>query len=325
MIKETADTDPLAVARQTLLLEAEAIRGLIPQLNDDFNGAVRMLMECRGRVVVTGIGKSALIARKIVATFNSTGTPAVFMHAADAIHGDLGMVQPGDVVLCISKSGVSPEIKVLVPLLKSFKNPLIAMTGNKSAYLAIEAAYVLDTAVSREACPNNLAPTASTTVQLAMGDALAVSLMRLRGFTGEDFARFHPGGTLGKQLYLRVGDLAARNARPRVPADAPLQEVIVEMTEKRLGMTVVTDDRDGILGVITDGDLRRMLNGRTDWQQVRATDIMTIHPKTVEAGEMAVTALALMREHNITQLVVVTGGTYTGVIHLHDLIKEGII
>lgn len=317
-------TDLQEIARKTLSLEAAAIECLKDYINEDFEKVVRLLAGCSGRVVVTGIGKSAIIAQKIVATFNSTGTPSLFMHAADAIHGDLGMIRSGDVVICISRSGASPEVKVLVPLLKNFHNPLVAIVGNTASYLALQADYVLDTTVSQEACPNNLAPTASTTAQLAMGDALAVCLMELKGFTTEDFARFHPGGTLGKQLYLRVSDLAQHNARPQVQEDNSLQNVIVEMTEKRLGMTVVTNRKGDISGIITDGDLRRMLEKDLPWKDLRASDIMTPHPKTIEEEELAVRALAVMRQNNITQLIVVKDHIYKGVIHLHDLIKEGI-
>lgn len=318
--------DLAALGRKTLSLEAAAIQGLTEHVDDTFVKVVHLLAECKGRIVVSGIGKSALIAQKIAATFNSTGTPALFMHAADAIHGDLGMIRPEDIVVCISKSGASPEIKVLVPLLKNFHNPLVAIVGNTGSFLALQADYVLDATVSQEACPNNLAPTASTTAQLAMGDALAVCIMELKGFSADDFAKFHPGGTLGKQLYLRVKDLSAHNERPLVKEESSLQEVILEMTQKRLGMTVVSDEKgSAIKGIITDGDLRRMLKNKTDWTHITAADIMSTHPKIISEDELAVNALAIMRSFNITQLIVVKGAAYSGVIHLHDLVKEGII
>jgi arabinose-5-phosphate isomerase len=279
----------------------------------------------KGRLVISGIGKSAIIGQKMVATFNSTGTPAIFMHAADAIHGDLGMVQEGDVVMIISKSGESPEIKVLVPLIRNLGNPLISMVGSLSSYLAIHADYVLNTTVPQEACPNNLAPTTSTTAQMVMGDALAVCLMEQKGFTSDDFAKFHPGGILGKKLYLRVSDLYPQNERPKVESDSVLKDVIVEITEKRLGVTAVVDKNDGLLGVITDGDLRRMLEKGGDFEKIRATAIMSPRPKTIDAAALAIDALDLMRKNNITQLLVVDDSTYVGVIHLHDLIKEGLI
>lgn len=313
-------------ALQTIDLEAKAIAGLARYINGDFEKAVRVLAACRGRVVISGIGKSAVIAQKIVATLNSTGTPSIFLHAADAIHGDLGMVQQEDVVIVISKSGESPEIKVLVPLLKNFGNELIAIVGNTDSYLARQASLVLNTSVDQEACPNNLAPTSSTTAQLVMGDALAVCLMELRGFRSDDFARFHPGGTLGKKLYLRVSDLSGNNEQPKVYAGQSLREVIVEMTAKRLGVTAVVDEKEKLLGIITDGDLRRMLENNTAIDQVKAADIMTANPRTIGPDELAVQALDLLRTHEISQLAVTgPGGEYAGIIHLHDLIKEGLI
>jgi arabinose-5-phosphate isomerase len=277
-------------------------------------------------VVISGIGKSAIIAQKLVATLNSTGTPAVFLHAADAIHGDLGMVQQEDVVMIISKSGESPEIKVLVPLVRNFGNILIGMVGNIGSFLARQAGIVLNTTVSQEACPNNLAPTSSTTAQLVMGDAIAVSLMELRGFTPEDFARFHPGGTLGKKLYLRVSDLYVNNEKPQVTLSASLKEVIVEISKKRLGTTAVTDENNHLLGIITDGDLRRMLEKNTPLDSVTAREIMTLDPKTISASALAVEALDRLRKFDINQLVVVADDSvYLGFIHLHDLIREGLI
>ena len=315
----------IPVALRTIELEAESIGGLKAFINTDFVKAVETIAVCKGRLVVSGIGKSAVIAQKIVATLNSTGTPAVFMHAADAIHGDLGMIQQEDIVLVISKSGDSPEIKVLTPFVKNFGNTLIGMVGNLQSFLAQHCDIVLNTTVTQEACPNNLAPTTSTTAQLVMGDALAVCLMELKGFNGADFAKFHPGGTLGKKLYLRVEDLSAQNAKPAVFATATLKEVIMEMTQKRLGATVVINEAGNILGIITDGDLRRMLEKTDSFDRLTAKDIMSTHPKTIEAGELAVNALDKMRAANISQLVVEENGKYKGIIHLHDLVKEGII
>ena len=313
------------LALQTIDLEARAVSGLAAFINADFEKTVQVIAGSRGRVVVSGIGKSAVIAQKIVATFNSTGTPSLFMHAADAIHGDLGMVQSEDVVMVISKSGESPEIKVLGPLLKNFGNRLVALVGNMDSYLARHADMVLNTTVGQEACPNNLAPTSSTTAQLVMGDALAVCLMELRGFQPDDFARFHPGGTLGKKLYLRVADLAAGNEKPSVLPHQSLKEVIVEMTAKRLGVTAVIDEKEMLMGIITDGDLRRMLEKNVAIDQVRAGDIMTPDPKTIEPEELAVEALGMLRQNGISQLAVSSQGRYIGMIHLHDLIREGLI
>ncbi|PUZ28390.1 D-arabinose 5-phosphate isomerase [Chitinophaga parva] len=313
------------VALRTLQEEAAAIEGLKTFINDDFEKVVQLIGHCTGRVVVTGIGKSAIIAQKIVATFNSTGTPSLFMHAADAIHGDLGMIQEQDVVLCISKSGDSPEIKILAPLVRNFGNPLVAMVGNASSYLAQAADYVLNTSVPKEACPNNLAPTTSTTAQLAMGDALAVCLIELHGFTAEDFAKFHPGGTLGKKLYLRVGDLSKQHPAPAVLPESNLRTVIVEISSKMLGITAVVDAQGQLAGAITDGDLRRMLEKEVSPVQITAADIMSRQPKCIQEQELAVNALEKMRQYDITQLLVLDGETYKGIIHLHDLIREGII
>lgn len=318
--------DIKSVALRTISLEAEAIMAIGAMINDDFEKAVKAVYETKGRLVVSGIGKSALIAQKLVATLNSTGSPAIFLHAADAIHGDLGMIQQEDVVMIISKSGESPEIKVLVPLVKNFGNILIAMVGNTESYLARQAGIILNTTVSQEACPNNLAPTSSTTAQLVMGDALAVALMELRGFTPEDFARFHPGGTLGKKLYLRVSDLYINNEKPEVPPAASLREVIVEISKKRLGTTAVTDTNNRLLGMITDGDLRRMLEKNIPLDSVTAKEIMTLTPKTITPDALAVEALDRLRKYDINQLIVVTGESeYLGIIHLHDLIREGLI
>lgn len=314
-----------ATALKTIDLEASSVAGLRVFINEDFEKAVTIMQSARGRIVVGGIGKSAIIAQKIVATFNSTGTPSLFMHAADAIHGDLGMIQQDDVVLLISKSGESPEIKVLVPLIRNFGNPLVAMVGNLNSFLARNASVVLNTTVEQEACPNNLAPTSSTTAQLVMGDALAVCLMELNGFESHDFARYHPGGALGKKLYLRVRDLYADNEKPAVLAQHTLREVIVEMTRKRLGITAVTDEKGLLLGIITDGDLRRMLEKSTDITGIRAGDIMTANPKTIGPDELAVAALDELRKNEISQLAVVNEGVYEGIVHLHDLIREGLI
>ena len=312
-------------AIRTIQLEAESIAGLKDYINDDFDRAVQAVFASKGRLVVSGIGKSAIIAQKIVATLNSTGTPGLYMHAADAIHGDLGMVQQDDVVMIISKSGNSPEIKVLVPLIKNFGNTLIGMVGNDKSFLARQADIILNTTVSKEACPNNLAPTSSTTAQLVMGDALAVCLMELNGFTGDDFAKFHPGGILGKKLYLRVSDLYIENEKPRVSPEDSLKKIIVEMTRTRLGVTAVVDNENRLTGIITDGDLRRMLERNGHLDMVTAKDIMTSNPKTIGPDELAVQALDVLRKNGITQLAVTKDGKYMGIVHLHDLIKEGLI
>lgn len=297
--------------------------GLRKRIDDDFRKTVELMLENKGNLVFTGIGKSAIIAQKIVATMNSTGTTAVFMHAADAIHGDLGIVREGDVVVVLSKSGETSEVKVLVPLIKLRGNKIVAIVGNRNSYLASQADFVLDVSVDEEAIPGSLAPTSSTTAQLVMGDALALILMRCRGFSTDDFAKFHPGGALGKQLYLRVKDLYTRNERPEVGPDDNLTRVIIEMTHKRLGATVVCSS-DAILGIITDGDLRRMLMNTTDIEHVKASQIMTTNPKTIDETALVVDALHKMRENSITQLPVVSDGKYLGIIHLHDILKEGI-
>jgi arabinose-5-phosphate isomerase len=312
-------------AKNTLLLEANSILELQAFINDQFEEIVTLIHNIKGRLVISGIGKSAIIAQKIVATLNSTGTPSIFMHAADAIHGDLGMIQKDDIILIISKSGESPEIKVLVTLIKNLGNTLIAMAGNTSSILALEADYLLNTTVSVEACPNNLAPTSSTTAQLAMGDAVAICLMELKGFSSSDFAKFHPGGALGKKLYLRVSDLSKLNECPSVFESSSLKDVILEITKKRLGLTAVVDNNKNLSGVITDGDLRRMLEKGGDFEKTIAKDIMSTAPKTIDADALAVDALDKMRKNNITQLIVVNDETYAGVIHLHDLIREGLI
>lgn len=314
----------LASAKKTILSESESIANLVQFLDDDFAKAAEIIYNSKNRLVVTGIGKSAIIAQKIVATLNSTGTPSLFLHAAEAIHGDLGMVQPGDVVICISKSGNSPEIKVLVPLLKRFGNILIAMTANKSSFLGKEGDYVLNAYVESEACPNNLAPTNSTTAQLVLGDALAVCLMEMRDFKSEDFAKYHPGGALGKKLLLRVGDMLDDTHKPQVSPDCSIKKAIVEISEKRLGVTAVIEDNK-IIGIITDGDIRRMLNDRDNIAGVTAADIMTRNPKTIKSTDMAADALNTMENHSITQLVVADNGEYKGILHLHDILKEGIV
>lgn len=312
------------LAKQTIETESKAIAYLANLVDNEFADAVGYVFNSGGRVIITGIGKSANIATKIVATLNSTGTPAGFMHAADAIHGDLGTIQPEDTVICISKSGNTPEIKVLVPLIKSLGNKLIAITSNKESFLGIQADYVLNAFVEKEACPNNLAPTSSTTAQLVMGDAFAMCLLNLRGFSSKDFARFHPGGSLGKQLYLRVADICESSEKPKVNLESSIKEVIVEISEKMLGVTAVVEN-DAIVGIVTDGDLRRMLTKTNDISTLKAKDIMTKNPKRIDAQAMAVKAMELINTHGISQLLVEENKKYVGVIHIHNLIKEGIV
>ena len=319
----TKNGEIIQFANQIIENEANAIYSLKAKLDDSFAEVVALVLENKGNLVFSGIGKSALIAQKIVATMNSTGTTAVFMHAADAIHGDLGIVRENDIVVILSKSGETPEIKMLVPLIKLRGNKIVAMVGNRQSYLAAQADFVLDVTVDEEAVPGSLAPTSSTTAQLVMGDALALVLMRCRGFSTEDFAKFHPGGALGKQLYLRVKDLYVNNERPEVGPDDSLTRVIIEMTHKRLGATVVMED-ERMLGIITDGDLRRMLMKYPNIEQVKAAQIMTSNPKTIDTEALVVDALHKMRENSITQLPVVHEGKYLGIIHLHDILKEGI-
>lgn len=314
----------IELAKSTLSIEADSIRNLQNFIDEGFVSAVQLIYKSKGRVIITGIGKSAIIAQKIVATMNSTGTPAIFMHAADAIHGDLGTIQQDDVVICISKSGNTPEIKVLVPLLKSGGNKLIALVGNTDSYLAQQADYILNSSVEKEACPNNLAPTSSTTAQLAMGDALAVCLLDQRDFSSSDFAKYHPGGALGKKLYLKVGDISSQNQRPEVKPDDPVKSVILEISSKRLGAAAVVDN-EKLVGVITDGDLRRMLEKADSINTLKASDIMNRTPKQIGAEQLAVNAIQLLEEYNITQLIVTKEGKYHGFVHLHDLIREGII
>ncbi|MER3471910.1 MAG: D-arabinose 5-phosphate isomerase [Chitinophagaceae bacterium] len=311
-------------ALRTINLEAAAIQQLGEQLGEEFEKAIQLFHQCTGRIVLSGIGKSAIVAQKIVATLNSTGTPAIFLHAGDAIHGDLGMVQQNDVVVIISKSGESPEIKVLVPLIKNSGNTLVAMVGNLNSYLSKKADCILNTTVYQEACPNNLAPTTSTTAQMVMGDAIAVCLMELKGFDSDAFARFHPGGALGKKLYLRVSDLYINNEKPQVFADQSLREAIMEISEKRLGITAVIEG-DQLVGIITDGDLRRLLEKEVDLKKVLAKEVMTANPKTILPTAMAVDALDCMRQYEIMQLAVVENGRYFGIVHLHDLVREGLL
>lgn len=314
------------IAVQTIQLEADSIAGLVNFINTDFEQAVHTICNCKGRLIISGVGKSGIIAQKIVATLNSTGTPGLFMHAADAIHGDLGMIQKEDVVMLISKSGESPEIKLLVPLIKNFGNPLIGMGGNIQSYLSRNSDHFLNTSVTNEACPNNLAPTCSTTAQLVMGDALAICLMELKGFNGNDFARLHPGGNLGKRLYLRVRDLFTHNSKPMVKPSAGLKEIIVEISANRLGATAVISADGEIEGIITDGDLRRMLERNPTLENITASNISTANPKTVFAEELAVDALEILRKHDISQLIVIgSSQQYLGILHLHDLVREGIV
>ena len=315
----------ISTAKETILTESKAIANLANLIDENFEKAIKFITNSKGRLIVTGIGKSANIATKIVATFNSTGTPSIFMHAADAIHGDLGTIQNEDIVICISKSGNTPEIKVLVPLIKNYGNKIIAITGNTDSFLSTNADYTLNCYVEKEACPNNLAPTTSTTAQLVMGDALAVCLLELKGFTGSDFAKYHPGGALGKRLYLRVSDLIKNNQTPSVSLNSSITDVIMEITEKRLGVTAVTENNK-IIGIITDGDIRRMLRKTTDINTLKANDIMSTNPKTISVDSMAVDALKTLENNNITQILVTdeTATNYLGVVHLHDLIKEGV-
>jgi arabinose-5-phosphate isomerase len=313
------------IAKDVLQNEAQAVQNLTNFIDNDFEACVREIFVCKGRVVVTGIGKSAIIANKIVATLNSTGTPSLFLHAADAIHGDLGMIQNEDIVICISKSGSTPEIKVLVPVLKRRGSKLVALVSNTNSYLAQQADYVLNATIAEEACPHNLAPTTSTTAHLALGDALAVCLLELRNFSTADFAEVHPGGALGKQLYLKVDDIYRQHELPAIGPGALLKEVILEMTSKRLGATAVVDNKKNLLGIITDGDLRRMLQKETTLTSIRAEEIMTRNPKSIDRDELAVKAMQILQENNISQLVVKDGTVVVGFIHLHDLLKEGIV
>ena len=314
----------IQLAKKSMISQSQSIAKLIDFIDNSFAEAVNLIYKSKGRLIVTGIGKSAIIAQKIVATMNSTGTPSLFLHASEAIHGDLGMVQNEDVVICISKSGNSPEIKVLVPIIKNFGNKLISITGNITSFLGKEADITLNTYVEKESCPNNLAPTNSTTAQLVMGDSLAVCLMEMRDFKAEDFAKYHPGGALGKKLLLRVQDMLDTNKKPFVNPDSSIKDVIVEISEKRLGVTAVIEN-DKVIGIITDGDIRRMLNKTETIAGLTAKDIMTINPKTIKSTDMVVDAFNILEDFSITQLVVVDNGEYKGVIHLHDILKEGIV
>jgi arabinose-5-phosphate isomerase len=314
----------VAIAKATLEIEAQSITALIKYVNQDFTQAVTEIFKSKGRVIITGVGKSAIIAQKITATFNSTGTPAVFMHAADAVHGDLGIIQQSDIIICISKSGNTPEVKVLIPLLKNSGNKLIAMVGNVESYLAKEADFIVNCTVEKEACPNNLAPTSSTTAQLAMGDALAVCLLECRDFKSEDFAKFHPGGALGKRLYLKAGDLATQNQKPQVKKTDTVRNVLIEISSKRIGAAAVIENNT-IIGIITDGDIRRMMEKYENINELKASDIMSHQPKTIDADELAVNAINIMQQKNISQIIVTKQNHFFGFIHLHDLLKEGII
>jgi arabinose-5-phosphate isomerase len=318
-------TDIKKLAIQTIKTEADAIEKLASYIDDDFEKSVSVIYNGKGRVIVTGIGKSAIIASKIVATLNSTGTPAIFMHAADAIHGDLGIIQPDDVIICLSKSGNTPEIKVLIPLIRNLGNKIIAIVSSTSSYLAQKSDYVLKATVDKEACPNNLAPTSSTTAQLVIGDALAVCLLNLRGFSPDDFARVHPGGSLGKKLYMRVSDIFTEENAPKVNLDDKIRTIILEMTSKRLGATAVISIDNDVEGIITDGDLRRMLQKNNSVDNLTAKDIMSVNPKSIEKNELAILAFNKMESHKITQLIVTENGKYAGMIHLHDILKEGIV
>ena len=315
----------IELAKNTILQESESIRRLADYIDEDFEKTVKIIYESKGRVIITGIGKSANISQKIVATLNSTGTPAIFMHAADAIHGDLGIIQEDDVIICISKSGNTPEIKVLVPLIKNRGNTLIGMVSNTDSFLGKQSDYVLKSTIDKEACPNNLAPTNSTTAQLVIGDALAVCLLEYRGFSSDDFAKFHPGGALGKKLYMRVNDLYKNNEVPKVTENENVKNVIIEISSKRLGATVVLDKSDKVLGIITDGDIRRMLQKYDSFENLIAKDIMSKDPKTINKDELAINAFHLMENNNITQLVVLQKDKYVGMVHLHDILREGIV
>lgn len=314
------------IALKTIELEAESVKQLQNYIDADFIKSVQLIHKSKGRLIISGIGKSAIIAQKIVSTLNSTGTPSLFLHAADAIHGDLGMVQKDDVVMIVSKSGESPEIKILATLIKNFNNKLIALVGNVSSFLALKSDFIINSTVTKEACPNNLAPTSSTTAQLVMGDALAVCLMNLNGFKGSDFAKFHPGGALGKKMYLRVKDLYESHNKPFVYLQSELKDIIIEITKKRLGVTAVIDKKGILLGIITDGDLRRMLENTTNLKGITAKTIYTQNPKTIDADKLAIDALDVLRSKNISQLVVVDKkNKYLGILHLHEIIKEGIV
>lgn len=315
----------IELAKNTILQESESIKRLANYIDKDFEETVKIIYASKGRVIITGIGKSANIAQKVVATLNSTGTPAIFMHAADAIHGDLGIIQEDDVIICISKSGNTPEIKVLVPLIKNRGNTLIGMVSNTDSFLGLQSDYVLKSTVDKEACPNNLAPTNSTTAQLVIGDALAVCLLKYRGFSSDDFAKYHPGGALGKKLYMRVSDLYKNNEAPKVLEEENVKNVIIEISSKRLGAAVVLDRSGKVSGIITDGDIRRMLQKYESFEELKAENIMSTNPKKVDHEELAINAFNLMERNNIMQLVVMNDGNYVGMVHMHDILKEGIV
>jgi len=319
-----SNIDIKKIAKSVIRTEGESILHLQAFVNDDFTAIISTILKSKGRLIVSGIGKSANIAQKIVSTFNSTGQPAIFMHAADAIHGDLGNVQADDIVLCISKSGNTEEIKVLLPLIKAMGNTIIAMTTNTDSYLSKQSNWTINTSIEKEACPNNLAPTTSTTAQLVMGDALAICLLECREFTDADFARYHPGGSLGKQLFMKIGELCSNNQAPQVSADSSIKEVSVEISNKRLGATAVIENNQ-LLGIITDGDIRRMLENQSDWNNFKASDIMNSNPKIVKEVELASDALKVMQQNNISQIVVVNDDAYIGIVHIHDILKEGLV
>lgn len=323
MIKSNEDIK--LIAKEVISKEASAVAALENLIDDSFSAVISLIFNSKGRLIITGIGKSAIIGSKIVATLNSTGTPSIFMHAADAIHGDLGIIQPDDVVMCISKSGNTPEIKVLVPLMKKMGNKVIAMVSNCNSFLALQSDYIIRTTVLSEACPNNLVPTSSTTTQLVMGDAIAVALLSVRGFTQQDFALLHPGGSLGKKMYMRVCDLVDSKVRPYVKPNDSIQNTIINISANRLGATVVLDEGGELKGIITDGDVRRMLERGGSFDELVATDIMSLNPKTIDAGELAVKAFNLMETNKITSVIVMEGDKYMGLVHIHDIIREGIV
>jgi len=319
-----SSTEIKRIAKDTVALEANSIKNLENSINDDFVAVIELIMKSKGRLIVAGIGKSANIANKMVATFNSTGQPAIFLHAADAVHGDLGNVQKGDIVLCISKSGNTAEIKTILPIIKNMGNPIVGLTGNMNSFLARESDFALNASVEKEACPNNLAPTTSTTAQLVMGDALAVTLLACNNFTDKDFARFHPGGTLGKRLFLKLADILNENSKPSVNVDATINEVIIEISKKRLGATAVFEN-NMLKGIITDGDLRRMLENGDSFSTLKANDIMCLKPKTVDINTLAYDVLQLMEQNNISQMIVMDKANYVGIVHIHEIIKEGVV
>ncbi len=319
-----SSSDIRKIAKDTIAIELAAIAKLESSINDNFVDVINLILSSKGRLIVTGIGKSANIANKLVATFNSTGQPAIFLHAADAIHGDLGNIQDGDIVICISKSGNTPELKLLIPFIKNMGNKIISLTGNIDSFLAIESNYILDVSVEKEACPNNLAPTSSTTAQLVMGDAIAISLLSCKDFSDKDFARFHPGGILGKKLYLKLADILSYRSSPKVDVNATINEVIIEISQKRLGATVVIKN-DKLEGIITDGDLRRMLEKGVPFSDLSAKDIMSSKPRTITVNSLAYDALQIMEANNISQIIVLDNDIYVVIVHIHEILKEGIL